>query len=53
MDVNEPARHGTQELFLREKKQPAQHPQSPQSQRFEGEEVDVGDVGRGVVGGDE
>ncbi len=49
--ANEPALHAVHELFLREKKQPAQHPQSPQSQKTEGEDV-CGGGGRKEVGGD-
>lgn len=37
--AKEPALQAVHELFLREKKQPAQQPQSPQSQETEGEDV--------------
>jgi hypothetical protein len=49
--AKEPALQAVHELFLREKKQPAQHPQSPQSQRTEGEDV-CGGGGKKEVGGD-
>ena len=46
MDETVPASQTTQELFAREKKQPAQQPHAPQSQ-----EAGVKEVGGGEEGG--
>ena len=48
---NEPAGQALQELFEREKKQPAQHPHAPQSQETGGEDVVGGAGGTAVVEG--
>ncbi len=45
MEETLPAGQTTQELFAREKKQPAQQPHAPQSQEAGGEEVGGGDEG--------